>query len=107
MSQTLLLIYFFSPFHMVATNNLLSKKVAHSLWVEVHMCVQAKGQPQVMFLRCCSSLIFLRWDLSLGSGAHPLGYPAWPEGPRHEPVSASSELELQVHITTPGVYVCF
>lgn len=62
-------IYFFSPFHMVATNNLLSKEVAHSLWVEVHMCVQAKGQPQVMFLRCCSSLNFWdrisHWDLGL------------------------------------------
>lgn len=32
MSQTLLLIYiFFSPFHMVATNNLLSKEAVHSL----------------------------------------------------------------------------
>lgn len=67
--------------------------------VRVHMEVNGRCLPRLL-----STLIFETWSLA-EPGANQIGKNSWPVSSRDPPVSASPELELQVHGTVPRFYV--
>lgn len=67
--------------------------------VRVHVEVNGRCLPRLL-----STLIFETWSLA-EPGANQIGKNSWPVSSQDPPVSASPELELQVHGTVPRFYV--